>query len=504
MVCNKSDRDRTGWDFVVEFPMPGLTPGQRFEDREPTACSVQLKSTTLAGPVKTSLSAIERLAKDPRPSFLVVFRLTPAGEGRHGYLIPMLGPPLARVLRRLRLAQVQNRTDLNRIGVTFDYRKLGTRFALTPDGLVTALSEACGPDPAAYVRTKQHQREALGYEDGRYEAEATVWVEGTEDLNDMMLGLTPLKAEAFTVYDVRFGLRLPYEGDAFDTLEDLRIMPPSMGTCTVAMRGAGLSPAAVFDAEMFVGPPQATETGLLLLIRHSEFTIKFNEVGLTFSAARNFTGQARSLQEWITLLRALVHLASGRGEIALTMARGDGLHLRLPISEGLDGPHLEQLPAALDILVGWNAILDLAGVPASSPFNWTDLARTRTAALAATLFGSHKAEAWFAFNPEALGGPEGAVEAIYINTACLGGASVSFAVKVLLEPVGDGEEEYRSTQFTALDARPAVADLDDYAAEIAEAYRVHVIIHPANVIEANPEDAPMGNLALADPGSAQT
>jgi len=95
-TCNKSNRDRTGWDFVVELPMAGPDAGA-LDARLPTACAVQLKSTASAGPVKLSLSSIERLAKDPRPAFVVVLRLTPEGEPRTGYLIHLLGPALARV-----------------------------------------------------------------------------------------------------------------------------------------------------------------------------------------------------------------------------------------------------------------------------------------------------------------------------------------------------------------------------------------------------------------------
>jgi hypothetical protein len=75
LVCNKSSRDVTGWDFIVEFPMvePGSTVA--LDQRPTTACHVQLKST--AGEsgrrVALRLSAIERLAKDARPALIVVF-----------------------------------------------------------------------------------------------------------------------------------------------------------------------------------------------------------------------------------------------------------------------------------------------------------------------------------------------------------------------------------------------------------------------------------------------
>ena len=49
LTCNKSTRDETGWDFMVEFPMAGPAPDIILDQRAPTVCHVQLKTT--AGPL---------------------------------------------------------------------------------------------------------------------------------------------------------------------------------------------------------------------------------------------------------------------------------------------------------------------------------------------------------------------------------------------------------------------------------------------------------------------
>jgi hypothetical protein len=104
LVCNKSSRDLTVWDFIVEFPMTEPGPVVALDQRPTAACHVQLKSTAgeTGGRVTLRLSAIERLAKDVRPALIVVFRLRSDGEGVGGYVIHLLGDQLARVLRRLR------------------------------------------------------------------------------------------------------------------------------------------------------------------------------------------------------------------------------------------------------------------------------------------------------------------------------------------------------------------------------------------------------------------
>lgn len=479
-TCNKSNRDRTGWDFVVEFPMAGPEAGA-LDARLPTACVIQLKSTATAGPVKLSLSAIERLAKDLRPAFVVVLRLSPEGEGRAGYLIHLLGPALARVLHRLRTAHAQGRFDLNKLTITFDPARFGTRFSPAPDAFGDALRRACGPDPAEYSREKQRQLDELGYEDGGLEAEALFWVESADHLSDVVLGLKPLRPEQLRAYDRRFGIRLPYAGQALDGLEELRIEPPSMGRCTVAIRGAGLSPAAVFEAEMFAGLPALAGEGAWLLVRHADFTLKFSAGAAAFNTMDLFDTTPRSLPRWIHLLRGLGHLAKGDGVITLTPPAPLEAPLTLPMSGKLDGPYLQQLPVWTRFLEGWVRLLEMAGVSSSQPFPLEDLWDARSVALAVDLFGDAPT-AWFAFDATDLGDQADEVHAVYINSARLADALVSYAVKVTLS-ASSNPGEYRSVAFVPLDVRPAVPDLQDYAEELALQHGLTVVINPENIVE---------------------
>jgi hypothetical protein len=483
LICNKSDRDRTGWDFLVEFPMPEPSISVTLDERSPTACTIQLKSTAIASPVKLRLSAAERLAKDLRPAFIIVFRLTPSGEPIVGHLIHLLGPALRRILHRLRTAHAKNAFDVNKTTISFDYRKFGTRFALTPDGLNEALLAASGNQRAVYVTEKQRQLNELGYEDGDLEAEALIWVESADHLSDIALGLVPLQPKSLQAYDIRFGIRLPYVGPVFDDIEDLRIEPPSVGPCVVAIRGPNLSPAAVFDAEMLAGLPIETGAGTWLLVRHADFIIKFGAGAATFNSTGEFDTALRPLSVWLPLVRALAFLASGNSIISLTLASTPNVRITLTTASKLDGPYLKQLPEWERILVGWELMLNLAGTRASEPFSLQDLWAARGAGLAVELFRDKQTRASFAFNRDHLGNPDASVDAIYINTATLAGASISYGVKITLEVNDANCSEYRSTRFQALDVRLAVPDLQDYAEELASKHGVKIIINPANLTE---------------------
>src|SRR5260221_2300916 len=45
LVCNKSSRDLTGWDFITEFPMTEPRPAVALHQRPTAARHVQVKST---------------------------------------------------------------------------------------------------------------------------------------------------------------------------------------------------------------------------------------------------------------------------------------------------------------------------------------------------------------------------------------------------------------------------------------------------------------------------
>ncbi|WP_162560335.1 hypothetical protein [Tritonibacter mobilis] len=125
LYCNKSAVDMMGWDFIVEFPMAPAGQAVPLDQRPTNAARVQLKSTLgrAGNRIRLSLSAIDRLAKDPRPALIVVFRLQTDGELQSGYLVHLIGHELARVLKRLRAAEARKVHDINHTDISYDYEK---------------------------------------------------------------------------------------------------------------------------------------------------------------------------------------------------------------------------------------------------------------------------------------------------------------------------------------------------------------------------------------------
>jgi hypothetical protein len=483
LYCNKSAVDVMGWDFIVEFPM--VQAGQPLLplDQRPTnAARVQLKSTLgrVGNRIRLSLSAIERLAKDPRPALIVVFRLRGNGELQSAYLVHVIGNELARVLRRLRLAEARKAHDVNHSDISYDYEKVGLRFEPTDAGLLAAVSAACGENPSAYTIEKQRQLAELGYENGQFEAEALLQIEGPEHFSNLLLGLAPLKPHRLRVFDSRFGIRLPYQGTLFDDIEELRLTPPTLGPCEISIRGPGFGQAARFDAEMFIGPPLVESHGPELLIHSLDHIIRLTPSGLKFESVGSIDDMEHTLEHWAELLRALTLMATGRA--TLTIAGNDRIpSVTFPVDQPVTGPYLKQLPLISTFADGWLRLLTNAGLRSTAIFKFEVFWEANDARMAVDILLNPKPEARFEFQSVEMEEAALLPEGLYFNSALFADISITFAAKVHFAKTNDPDWQYRSTRFEALDVRSKVDDLEEYGMDQAAASNLKLIIDPRNI-----------------------
>ncbi len=482
LYCNKSAVDVMGWDFIVEFPMVPAGQALPLDQRPTNAARVQLKSTLgrAGNRIRLSLSAIDRLAKDPRAALIVVFRLRADGELQSAYLVHLIGNELARVLRRLRLAEARKAHDINHTDISYDYEKVGVRFEPTPTGLLAALSASCGQNPGAYTIEKQRQLAELGYENGQFEAEALIQIEGPEHFSNLLLGLAPLKPHRLRVFDSRFGIRLPYQGTLFDDLEELRLTPPTLGNCEISIRGCGFGQAARFDGEMFIGPLMAEPHGPELLVRTPNFIVRLTPPALKFETVGLIDDMEHTLEEWAELLRALTLMATGRA--TLTIAGNDRIpSITFPVDQPITGPCLEELPLISEFVDGWLRLLTNAGLRSTARFKFDAFWESNEARMAVDILLKPKSEAHFEFQTLNIEESSSPPEGLYFNSTSFADTSITFSAKVFFEQTDDPEWRYRSTGFEALDVRPKVDDLEEYGMDQATAYDLKLIIDPRNI-----------------------
>jgi hypothetical protein len=323
--------------------------------------------------------------------------------------------------------------------------------------------------------------EELGYEDGALQARVGFRVDGPEHLNNVLLGLTPVRPAQFEVFDIRFGIPIPYQGAAFQDIAELTLNPPLMGTCQVSIR-TGLERAAVFEAQVFVGPPIEQVGGPHLLIRHPDFSILLKSDRLEFQTEANFDTTPRTLARWIALVRALVLMIAGNASLSITkMARFPSLSL--PVANVSDGPYREQLIPLLRFLESWQELLNLAGLRSKSEFTLGEIFDAESALSGAYVLRGSSVDSYFELPDLPTDNPceTTSFEALYFNSATLADATITFSAKVALHRTSDPKWRYRSGSVEPLDVRPAVEDLDEYGSEQAVSHGFKYVIDPRNI-----------------------
>src|SRR3954469_8928034 len=160
---NKSVQDRTGWDYLVEFPPANMRGVPA--DLRPTEVSapVQVKSKRLGRPsVTLKLSNALRFAKDPLPCFVVLFLATSGSEPVRIFARHFWDQEIGQALLRAREAHAKGRDDLNKLSMTVSF---GVQDEHSSD-LIAWMAATSATRGDRYAEAKVDLARSLGFEDG--------------------------------------------------------------------------------------------------------------------------------------------------------------------------------------------------------------------------------------------------------------------------------------------------------------------------------------------------
>lgn len=478
--CIKSDRDRTGWDFVVEFPFARAGGIDTLDQRQKTTCNVQLKSTAIVGKrsISLKLSAADLLAKDSHPAFIVVFMLTKTGEPLRGYLIHLLDDALLKLLKRLRQVEVSGRHDTHNLTISFEFRKFAKPFNLTPTGLKETLALCCGESPLSYADEKVRQLNELGYDGPELRSEFEFQVKDEAHFSQALLGMVPVEPIKLQTFDVRFGIPAPYKGDLFKTVKGFFLTPEKGQDCIVTAKGPFFEPSASFQAELFAPPP--IDGRFRLRVNYAGFNLTVVETETQIVANCSYSLTAAPLAEIVQIFRAMNYIMAGNARVSVAPIDGAWEPIDLPLGKELtsDGPG--DLPRVAKFTASWHRLLEHAGLPSSTLISWDDLWE-KDAHIAVELMFAASPSAHFEFDADGISVDCDEVVAIYFNNASVAGEAVHYAIEVTLtrDPADPGR--FRSSAFRPLEARPYKIDLDAYSRDLATRYDFRVCIHPKNL-----------------------
>ncbi len=291
LTCNKSIRDRTGWDFIVEFPFEEINNDHTLDKRRSAiSCHMQVKTVWAESKrVTIRLSSAERLAKEPKPAFVFVLLINDNLEAIDTYLIHLRGDNLERILKRLRKAQANGELKINDAEITYNQKASGIRLPPNGKALRNQLSQECGPDLQKYIVSKAQELENLGFEKGRYRLTTTLQARNTDEVVEAFLGLRPIEGKATESLEVRFGIGLPAQHVPKDATVKFELKLAPADQCIIRAHSESSIPPAVFPGEVFFPAVKMPMGHFRARIQTNFFTLDYRKRSLKENDEIRFT-----------------------------------------------------------------------------------------------------------------------------------------------------------------------------------------------------------------------
>jgi hypothetical protein len=372
LVANKAERDKMGWDFLVELP-PKASMSALPLDQRPNrlGCRVQVKTHWKREDdrFEMTLSAAQRLARDPGPSFILVLTAEASREDEDPklaccHLIHMLDSNLERVLRRLRESAANPEAgSLNEQKISFSPKIAGEELPPQGRAIRDALVRVCGADAQAYIARKGQQLRDLGYTAGRYQLNTTITANNPDEFVEMMLGLRPVSLEKFDTYDARFGVLLPVNHVPPTTAFKVQFEPRPLTKCIIRIRGTSLTPPAVFHGHIFMPVVPVPDQHMRMLIKAPFITLDLQAGGRTDF---NVDGQSLikaelNLEDWQQYLRLLKILGESELEFDVEGNEPGMKRVTSRLKSTMPQPREPWIASLAEVARRGEALLKLAG-----------------------------------------------------------------------------------------------------------------------------------------------
>jgi hypothetical protein len=491
LTCNPSTHDRTGWDFIVEFPYdpPGLQLSLD-KRRSPISCHVQVKTMWSSNDTfRMRLSSAERLAKEPKPAFVYVLKVNKNLEFTGAYLIHMLDENLAVILKRLRREQSKGTKAIGTINkkyIAFRPSRSGQLLPPTGEALRAALISICGSDQSVYIEKKRNQLKSLGFEGRPYEVKTTITVDGHEGLVDVFLGLKEVEIADWKSFETRFGIKLSLNEAEF-AKGTMHIQPGRADQCIVTVRESPLSEPATFEADIFFPAiPNLPKEQTKFLVKAKLFKILIDQQRFKFATDEEATKTALlKLGDWLQFLKMLVIFCKGTGTI--TISPGRFAAGSLPIKfENTDPAKYIYLSQAFE---GAQRLLRLAGAPEPMVGLADIVALAQDVIALDRLFSGATDISPLTFTTE---WPDGSIlpdkfDVIYANFILIAGVMLAHYSVAEMTPVRQGDNIVWKSR--TIDPREIVVIQKFPADYLSFVDRAKVKANIKNVIMAQPPDA---------------
>ena len=213
---NKAKYDKTGWDFILEFPF--ITQYEAPHDQAPitTRCLVQVKSTDLNEKnCQVKVSNLKRFLESPDPAFFVFMHFNGEENVQEIYLVHFGRSLIEKTLKKLRKLSLTPLVKLHKTKISVRYSSKEIIKSANSVGLKEAIHKYIPKGMKDYRKWKDGLINTLGYEKYGHRMDITIKKEAIINLGDTSLSKEyKVDFSKMKVWDERFGIPiLKYERD---------------------------------------------------------------------------------------------------------------------------------------------------------------------------------------------------------------------------------------------------------------------------------------------------
>jgi len=178
--------DRTGWDFLIEFPFEYSNHLPKDLLPAPLECKIQVKSTKKQRRRESiTLSNLIRLVKAQMPAFFCFIEFDEKNRAKAFYLVHVGEEIIGSTLKRIRELESRGlQSRLNKHTLDISYNEAEKLNNMTGEELKHAIRRAVPNGPEQYIENKNQLLKTIGFEDGGYELKVTIV--GKDPIKDIL------------------------------------------------------------------------------------------------------------------------------------------------------------------------------------------------------------------------------------------------------------------------------------------------------------------------------
>lgn len=288
LTINPSIVDKTGWDYLVEFPFFSSPTTMNLHKSAPE-CKIQVKATDSKNrKLAIKLSNLRRLATSKTPTFIVFMEFSGKNYPENIFVVHLDNRLIFNILKRV--YEVEKKGDsenLHKKTMTIHYDDTNLVDYRNDNSFTDTFNKIIKNDYDVYVKEKINYLEEVGFEKAAYSFSfSATGKDNANNLNDLFLGLTDAVEVANAVAScTRFGIKeelysLPF-GKTMLKMPDLQ--PTYEGKIKIKKKGSFSRitlPAKIYSSqavyfENFIGNKIRVKTTCFELIKEYQEDNKF-------------------------------------------------------------------------------------------------------------------------------------------------------------------------------------------------------------------------------------